>query len=187
MVLLICRSNCIISLILRLFKFNLFTMLQRVQSVFMFVAIIFGVLIFFFPIATYYGETNYLKYFIYMINDLAQEPFPDMKSPHAAYSAVFTLPLSILQVVILGLLFTALFKYRNRVLQMKLNRLIVFLNVILTGGIFFFSYQLETNTGATAEYEAGVVFPLVAIVLVFLANHYIRKDEKLVRSADRLR
>jgi glucan phosphoethanolaminetransferase (alkaline phosphatase superfamily) len=187
MVLLICRCFRIISLILPPFIFNLFTMLQRIQSVFMFLAIISGVLIFFFPIATYYAETSYLKYFIYMINDLAKEPFPDMKSPHTAYSAIFTLPVSILQVAIIGLLFLTIFKYRSRTLQMKLNRLNVFLNVILIGGIFFASYQLETITGTTAEYGAGAVFPLVAIVLVFIANYHIKKDEKLVRSADRLR
>jgi len=162
-------------------------MLQRIQSIFMFFAIVGSVLIFFFPIATYFGETSTIKYFVHQINDLATQPFPDMKSPNVAYGGIYTLPLSLLQVAIIGLLFLTIFKYHNRMLQMKLNRLNIFLNVILIGGIFFFAYQLENSSGAKADYGAGAIFPIISIILIFLANHFIRKDEKLVRSADRLR
>jgi glucan phosphoethanolaminetransferase (alkaline phosphatase superfamily) len=153
----------------------------------MFLAIVCGVLIFFFPIAVYFGETSLFKYFLHMVKDIAPQPFPDMKSPNIVFGGIYTLPLSILQVVIIGLLFITIFKYRNRIYQMKLNRLVIFLNVILTGGIFFFAYQIENSTGVKASYGAGAIFPLIAIVLIFLANSFIKKDEKLVRSADRLR
>jgi hypothetical protein len=37
------------------------------------------------------------------------------------------------------------------------------------------------------DYQFGMVWPVIAIIFTFMAKHSIQKDEKLVRSADRLR
>ncbi len=162
-------------------------MLQRIQSVFMFLAAIMGILIFFFPIATYFSDTVYFKFFLCSIRDMSGTPFNDMAVATKPYSDWFTLPLAIFQLVIVVLTVVTIFKYRKRMAQIRLNYLSIFLNVLLVGGIFYASSLLETETGTSPDYGFGGVFPLIAIVLLFLANNYIRKDERLIRSADRLR
>jgi hypothetical protein len=61
------------------------------------------------------------------------------------------------------------------------------LSVLLVGGIFYYSTMLEKQYEIIPQYGVGGLFPLVSIILLFLANHFIQKDEKLIRSADRLR
>jgi hypothetical protein len=59
--------------------------------------------------------------------------------------------------------------------------------VLLVGGIFYYNFLLEESSKTIAEYGVAAAFPLMAIILLFLANFYIRKDERLIRSANRLR
>ncbi len=80
----------------------------------------------------------------------------------------------------------AIFLYKNRQLQTVINRLNLMLNLILLG---VFVYRALTMSGATAVAEKGIgmFIPILSIVLIVLANKAIRKDEQLVKSADRLR
>ena len=82
-----------------------------------------------------------------------------------------------------------IFLYKNRVLQMKLGRITVTLIVLtlaLSIILFLNDYkQISVGTSITIEY--GYLAPVIAIILLALAIRYIKKDEKLVRSADRLR
>ncbi|MEO0732945.1 MAG: DUF4293 domain-containing protein [Bacteroidota bacterium] len=88
--------------------------------------------------------------------------------------------------VLAGLvLLAAIFLFRNRKLQM---------NIVLLGlgslGAFvgFAGFEFFSDTAREAAVpDFGVALPLVAIVMGFLAYYNIGKDEKLVRSADRLR
>jgi len=122
-----------------------------------------------------------------MINDLAAKPQADGMAAAVSFDQWFTLPLSGGQMLILIILFVSIFKFKNRKLQIQLNRLCVFLNVLLVGGIFYYTTMIEEKTGAAPEYGFAAIFPLIAIILLFMANNGIRKDEKLIRSADRLR
>lgn len=162
-------------------------MLQRIQTVFMFLAVISGVLVFFFPVATYISDTDYLTFFIHHIVNLSPEPFEEMASRALDFGPYYTIPLAAGQLLIIVLLFYSIFSYKKRVLQIRLNTLNIFLNVLLVGGVFYYTTLLEEKTGTGSQYGPAVVFPLVAIVLLFLANYYIRKDEKLIRSSYRLR
>ncbi len=97
----------------------------------------------------------------------------------------------LLVLVILGILIPVItiFLYNNRPLQMKLSRLsivLIILSVVLTIILFMQDYQnIAVGTEVTIEY--GYILPVLAILFLVLAFRYIRKDEKLVRSADRLR
>jgi len=83
-----------------------------------------------------------------------------------------------------------IFLYKNRVLQMKIVRLTILLNIVIIGLIFLvYAKIIETNLLTSPDYldEAGIYFTLISLVFLILANRSIMKDEKLVRSADRLR
>jgi hypothetical protein len=53
---------------------------------------------------------------------------------------------------------------------------------------FYYDFTTENNIGMDAgHFELAFVFPLISIILTWIANHFIGKDEKLVRSMDRIR
>lgn len=82
--------------------------------------------------------------------------------------------------------FYTIFKFKKRKNQFVLNRLGILVNFILLG---FFVYQSLTISGEAAVSEKGIglLMPVVSIAFLALANRAIKKDEALVKSADRLR
>jgi ABC-type polysaccharide transport system permease subunit len=57
-------------------------------------------------------------------------------------------------------------------------------------GIFFFYIpMIEKKISIVPDYSKafGIYLPLVALVFLIMANRAIKRDDKLVRSADRLR
>lgn len=79
-----------------------------------------------------------------------------------------------------------IFLFRNRILQMRIGRLNILLNILLIG---YLAYSLSTLPGGFSDSEKGIglFIPFVSIVLLFIANRYIKKDEELVKSVDRFR
>ena len=80
----------------------------------------------------------------------------------------------------------SILNFKKRQHQFVLNRLNMIFNFILLG---FFVYQSLNVSGETAVSEKGIgmFVPVLAIVLLVLANKAIKKDEDLVKSVDRLR
>lgn len=80
----------------------------------------------------------------------------------------------------------SIFRFKNRKSQFMLNRLNIIIQFILLG--IFVSYSIIRNeVGFAFEKSIGVLFPVITIVLLVLANRAIKKDEALVKSIDRLR
>ena len=82
-----------------------------------------------------------------------------------------------------------IFQFRNRFLQLKLGVLNFLLIVATIGATFYFSGVGEKmlNVKIPGTFEAGFYLPTLALMLNLLANRFIRRDEQLVRSIDRLR
>ncbi len=80
----------------------------------------------------------------------------------------------------------SIFWYRNRQNQFVINRLNLISQLFLLG---FFVYRSLNVSGevATSEKGIGMLIPIFSIVFLVLANRAIKKDEDLVKSADRLR
>jgi hypothetical protein len=93
-------------------------------------------------------------------------------------------------IIVLGILAViCLFLYKNRKLQFKLS----VLGVIFSIGFLFLEYYVVENVFKpekniqTGSYQIGALLPLVMVVFFFLAARGIYKDEKLVKSMNRLR
>ena len=82
--------------------------------------------------------------------------------------------------------FSAVFLFKNRKLQMRLNGVNIILNILLIG---YLAYSLSTLPGGFSDSEKGMMLlvPFASIILLFIANRFIQKDEKLVKSVDRFR
>ena len=87
-------------------------------------------------------------------------------------------------VVVLLHLFV-IFKYKKRILQI---RVLVFTMVLMLGlfGMFFY-FAYAGFEGAKVAFKIPVVFPIVAVILDYLAIRAIGKDEALIRSLNRIR
>ena len=80
-----------------------------------------------------------------------------------------------------------IFRFKNRRSQLSLIWLNLLANIGLLAWLFF-SISKETEAaGATGGYRLGAFTPVIVIILLFLARGGIRKDEKLLKSLDRLR
>ena len=86
--------------------------------------------------------------------------------------------------VIVGAL--SIFSFKNRKRQILLNTISIIINVLLIGVL---AYWLLNLSGGIQFPEKGIepIFPLIAVIGLLIANMYIRKDERLVKSVDRLR
>lgn len=80
----------------------------------------------------------------------------------------------------------SIFSFKNRKRQILLNTVSIIINVLLIGVL---AYWLLNLPGGIQFPEKGIepVFPLVAVICLLIANTYIRRDERLVKSVDRLR
>ncbi len=77
----------------------------------------------------------------------------------------------------------AIFLFNNRNLQKSLSWLVVLCGLLL-GGL---GYWLFSNSGHNATLQASIGIPFASSILAFIAGIFIGKDEKLVKSMDRLR
>ena len=151
-------------------------MIQRIQTVYLlFASVILGLLLFL-PLAYMVdAEANNFSYLFYGITD-AQGKI-----------VMLDYPLAILLVAMPLLNLIAIFLFKKRILQMR----ICIFNILLMLGslalIWYYSYQAENTLFVDTFFSYTVVFPLVSAILTFLAFRGIRKDEILVRSADRIR
>lgn len=83
----------------------------------------------------------------------------------------------------------SIFQYRNRARQMMLNMVNSLFMVGLVASIFLTTNGINSELGLSdnGQYKVGFWAILVAMVFNMLANRFIRKDEALVRSVDRIR
>ncbi len=105
-------------------------------------------------------------------------------SPEVLNSYIY-IPMA-LDLLILVLSLICIFLYKNRPLQYKIANLLMLLNVFIIGLFFLVTYVKEGLTGEIS-YSIGASLPVIGIVFAFLAANFIKKDEQLVRSADRIR
>ena len=161
-------------------------MIQRVQSIFLLIATIIPIVLIFIPFG--YVDTEMARYVYNSIS--LKEMIPDGASVIRLYYLAFCLVLTA------ALRCFAIFRYKNRIKQMQTVSftMIVFLISLLLilwvcpDIIFkkFFSARMEDFI-FTFNSVPLLILIIVEAVCLFLANRFIKKDEELVRSADRLR
>ena len=161
-------------------------MIQRVQSIFLLIAIIIPIVLIFIPLG--YVDTDLARYVYNSIS--LKEMIPDGASVIRLYYLAFCLFMTS------ALSAVALFTYKNRVKQMQIVSItmIIFLVTLLLilwicpDVIFkkFFGARMEDYTFIFNTVPLLILIVIEAVCL-FFANRFIKKDEELVRSADRLR
>lgn len=141
-------------------------MIQRIQSVWLLLAAI----------------TAFITYltvlYIGKLTDGTERPF--------LLANDFLLVIFIMALAVLS--FITIFLFKNRKLQLQMT----ILTLVLTLAYIFVQYlrieQFKTdNLIQTGSYQIAALLPILTVVFLIMAARGIRKDEKLVKSLDRLR
>ena len=139
-------------------------MLQRIQSVWLFLTSLFSAVTFKFPFYTGDWLKDALPNFIVDLN------------------AQTTIWLTIVTVLTGVLALVTIFLFRNRKLQLRLCYLGIFMSLLLL--TLYVLEMMEFKDGTIALW---VVFYVAILLGYIMASRGISRDEKLVKSMDRLR
>jgi hypothetical protein len=156
-------------------------MLQRIQTLYLIVVIISSAALFFLPLISFVSDLFYLKLYLYEFRNLT----PDSE---IQFSLTTVLPMLVINAAVIVLAVFTISKFKNRILQVRLVRFTLLLSILMIVGIFvLYPNIVMNNTEAISEFEVGAYIPIINLLFLFLANRSILKDEKLVRSMDRIR
>jgi hypothetical protein len=148
------------------FAETLLLMIQRIQSLFLFLVDIVLVILLFVP----------------YISASAVVQVPE---PPTYYTLMDNPGLLVGQVVLCILATATMALYRNRALQMKLCLVGVGLSLLYT---LLMAYNaLFPMTGVNWNIESGTYVSIANTVLFLLARNFIKRDDNMVKSADRIR
>ena len=82
----------------------------------------------------------------------------------------------------------AIFLFKNRSSQKKLIWLGILLDIVLIVMMYYQMEGLKENTSLQGQtFKMGAIFPVLYIIFMIMAYSGIRRDEKLIKSVDRLR
>jgi len=175
------RNECLLFLSAQLYDYFLYfskknTMIQRIQTIYLIVAIVALVLTLLFPFAQYTIEGALFVY----------DSFGFQKSKKLSFFVPAIIPLILS--ICLSIVAIASFKKRKR--QLLLNKL-NFIAVLLTIVSIFINFnQIESTFSLVPEninYGISFLFPVISFVAILMASRSINQDEKLIKSMDRIR
>ena len=174
-------------------------MIQRIQSIFLLLVAISMGLMLAFPIwqKSSFTQKELVELNAYFLThtEVPEAPVTEAEIAVAGEDAEIVIAQEVAwYIAILASLATVLalysiFRYDNRLLQMKLAAL----NSLLIGGTLVACIFLTMEgqemlpDGGEGTRLTGFYLPVVALLCNMLANRFIRKDEALVRSSDRFR
>ena len=152
-------------------------MIQRIQSVYLFVAAALTFCLFAIPYTTVGNLLMKVKVTVCHLSPM----FPGKETA--------MLPLAIITVCAALLCIIAIFLFANRARQMRVVRLNIVLQAIVLIGMVAYAFAIRHSMGMGASIRPSFasVLPVVNIILLLLAKRGIKADDDLVKSADRLR
>lgn len=155
-----------------IFAQNLKIMIQRIQSVYLFIAALLVGFLVLFP----YAEIA--KDGVVYVSNIKGITLDGASKA----SGIFV---TVLIGAILVLHGYAILSFKNRKSQIRLVAICILLIICLCGLFSYYTYG--SFSGALISLKISMAFPLIAIILDYLAIRAIGKDEALIRSIDRIR
>lgn len=164
-------------------------MIQRVQTLFLLAVIICMALIVIFPIWEKANPDTGIKY---TLDAFYWNEYQQNEADQSSWKLVVSTPtyyLAGLAMIVCIISLFSIFQFKKRVLQIKLGALNAFLMMAYIAAATYLIYHGENRIGIESRgaFQVGYFLPLGAMILNSLANRFIKKDENLVRSVDRIR
>ena len=160
-------------------------MIQRVQSVYLVLVKIFAVLFLFVPIGNVILTNEPINISI-AENNLSEISAASLGGEWLRYFVIA------LAIIIMILTLITIFVYKKRLKQIKLNQINLILHILMIALTFFYIDIIRSHISSEGleigfRYGLAILLPLISLILILMATKAIRKDENIVRSADRLR
>ncbi|MFO7874671.1 MAG: DUF4293 domain-containing protein [Bacteroidales bacterium] len=156
-------------------------MLQRVQSVYLFLVFLFAVLFAVLPLGHFPVGSPDMPLRLISMHDF----FASIDGTGIGWMGALLILFWAIAILITVYM---TFQYRKRLFQIKLGKMNIMVHAVMILITFFFLDSIRNQLDDTGfSYGAAVFFPVISLIFILLANKAIRKDEELVRSADRLR
>jgi len=153
-------------------------MIQRIQTLYLLVALLIIESLFFVPIGEVVVETQNYKL---MFNGFFQIIENSTELVQQTYALMILIPL-------IGLLnIIAILLFKKRTLQLRITMYNTILMFSLSGMAVYILYRAFSSYDAVILPNISIVFPVIAGILNFLAFRQIRKDDALVKSMNRIR
>lgn len=153
-------------------------MLQRIQTVYLIIVFLLAFLFLFLPIGVF-GEADGLR--VSAVSAFSAL-YPDVS--HGSFQIL----LVFLGLIAAGLSLYTILIYKRRLMQIRLGQFNILLHLgLLVAAFYYLDRVKEQIPGAEFSYGAGIFLPLFSLLLILMANRAIRRDENLVRAADRIR
>ena len=151
-------------------------MIQRIQTVFLLAAVALTGSLFFLDLATLVGAEQYKLIYrgIYPMAENSKVAIPTI-----------ALAILVASATLVGLI--TIFLFKKRMIQIRLCGLNLGLLLGTTVMIYFLGHQSGKELTAEVSCHLPIVFPLIGMVMTFMAMRAIGKDEVLVKSMDRIR
>jgi len=153
-------------------------MIQRIQTLFLLGVLVLVSMLYFFPLAELIDPANISYSFLY-------RGIPSLTEGEAMLFKAY--PVAILLTIIVLNVCVTIFSYKKRIRQIRLTVFNIFCMLGMMGLVYYSINSQVEEMNAIANYSIVNVFPLVGVVLSYLAIRHIGKDEAMVRSMDRIR
>jgi drug/metabolite transporter (DMT)-like permease len=154
-------------------------MIQRIQSVYLFLAIALTASLFFVP----YAELTNKAGDLFLLDSKGLYPAtPSNAVPIFANSVIIFLCAASIAILI-----TTVFRYKSLGRQISLSKIGLLILLILAGTVFYEIYKANNLLGGTYSIKIFSAFPVISIILVWLAMRGMHKDDQLLKSIDRIR
>lgn len=157
-------------------------MIQRIQSIFLFISGLVLILVLFLPIWSSEVPGQYTV-LVDAISLKMMDPGGNiLKEETSIFIAILA------SVGALNSLYS-IFRFKKRKSQIKLGMLTVLIDCLLIGAYVFVINKGQNMLGVDdiGSFHLGFYMPFLSLIFTSMGNYYIKKDEKLVRSVDRLR
>lgn len=157
-------------------------MLQRIQTVFIFLAIVLITLSLVLPIA-FYSNLTVSNQFDYSILKF-------LSTKNVNITGFNSLPLFVPAVISILLSVIEIFSFKKRKVQLNLGIYSIVFNVLYVGLLVYYFTSVLNNSASgdvNVMYKYPLVFPVISLIFSYLAIRRIKKDDELVKSLDRLR
>jgi hypothetical protein len=152
-------------------------MIQRIQSIYLFLSAIALGLMFMLPSMQFFS----VKSDVYQLTYAGIQKMGT--TSYLSKNVILTVFIAAVSLISL----VSIFLYKNRKFQMKLGWFNIMLMMALLIYIFFTATADANTLKASLSFKMAFFMPVISCVFTFLANRAINKDEKLVKSLDRLR
>ena len=154
-------------------------MIQRIQSLYFLLAILFQVLFFTGPVASF-------------TSDFPVEYRMEVKGLFVVTDEGLlrhegSIPLYVLAGLVIPLLLLGLLSYKKRKLQMRIAIFALLLLLGLSALTIYYLLYFRGKFSIQPVYEFRIVLPVVSAILTYLGYRGVLKDELLISSYDRLR